>query len=205
MDRVNVERHAQRQASVKPFELFDLISGTSTGGYVFWIQGHRNLPPMPTPIVWSLLCLVVSKRTSMSVLRHIQPYSRTFSREQSTLFRSTSGGMCKDDSIPKYWWSQLERLSKTGSFLQRSSPILRKIETAECKTLDDRYLSKLIAGSFVCATTYENTITVHLRDYTLLDESNHDQVTIVDAALLPLQHLPQLPSLNQQSSAFENM
>jgi len=66
-------------------------------------------------------------------------------------------------------------------------------------------LSKLIAGSFVCATTYENTITVHLRDYTLLDESNHDQATIVDAALLPLQHLPQLPSLNQQSSAFENM
>ena len=35
MDRVNVERHAQRQASAKPFELFDLISRTSTGGYVF--------------------------------------------------------------------------------------------------------------------------------------------------------------------------
>lgn len=74
-------------------------------------------------------------------------------------------------------------MSKTGSFLQRSSPILRKIETAECKTLDDRYLSKLIAGSFVCATAYENTTTVLLRDYTLLEESNHDQATIVDAAL----------------------
>lgn len=183
MDWVNVERHAQRQASVKPFELFDLISRTSTGGYVFWLQDHRNLPPMLTPIVWSLLCLVVSKWTSMSVLRHIQPCSRTFSREQSTLFRSTSGEMCKDDSIPKYWSSQLERLSKTGSFLQRSSPILRKIETTECKTLDDRYLSKLIAGSFVCATAYENTTTVLLRDYTLLEESNHDQATIVDAAL----------------------
>jgi patatin-like phospholipase/acyl hydrolase len=32
MDRTNAERRTQGQPPVKPFELFDLIGGTSTGG-----------------------------------------------------------------------------------------------------------------------------------------------------------------------------
>jgi len=35
----------------------------------------------------------------------------------------------------------------------------------------------------VCATAYEDRTTVPLRDYELLDESNNDQATIIEAAL----------------------
>ena len=38
-------------------------------------------------------------------------------------------------------------------------------------------------NSFVCATAMENTTTVCLRDYNLVDESNEDAATIVEAAL----------------------
>jgi len=35
MDRINAESRGQGRDTMKPCELFDLIGGTSTGGYVF--------------------------------------------------------------------------------------------------------------------------------------------------------------------------
>ena len=37
MGKVNAERRKDGQPAVKPCELFDLIGGTSTGGYVLLI------------------------------------------------------------------------------------------------------------------------------------------------------------------------
>lgn len=41
----------------------------------------------------------------------------------------------------------------------------------------------LTTNRFVCATSYENKDTIHIRDYSLVDEANYDRATTVEAAL----------------------
>lgn len=81
MDRTNNVRKELNLHPVKPWELFDLIGGTTTGGYVFKITSSKK---MLMHLAWLPLCLVAWRWMSASVSKFIQAYSKQFSNTKNT-------------------------------------------------------------------------------------------------------------------------
>ena len=76
MNRVNVGRSDRGQGPVKPCQLFDLIGGTSTGGYVFYfriaLSANRRVP--------SRLIAILLGRLQLDVDECIAVYTSIFEK-----------------------------------------------------------------------------------------------------------------------------
>lgn len=72
MDRTNTERIELGLGPVKPWQLFDLIGGTSTGGYVFMVMSSAGIAD------GSSLIAIMLGRLKMDVSECIKVYTNTF-------------------------------------------------------------------------------------------------------------------------------
>ncbi|KAF1948916.1 hypothetical protein CC80DRAFT_497906 [Byssothecium circinans] len=163
MARLNHERQSHRLPPVKPCEVFDLIGGTSTGGYVVGfvvakISYHDSL------------IAIMLGRLEMDVDGCITAYSKLM----KTVFGEESS------------WLPISRTGKVKARFDSG-----KLKGAVEDVISGRKVSPTDAfndgkdrgcRTFVCATAKETARIARLRSYTLPDEGNIP-ATICQAAL----------------------